>query len=122
VSGPGDGYGNPLDVKMAPGWVGCFVTDADLDRLIGRPWVPVCWGDPHLKQYVGTRPGKKGEQIAFKELKLFKMSAADAAAVNANDWRRRDHIAAGRGLFDYAKSTGGRVERHEKTQTIFARD
>lgn len=103
---PIDGWGDPLNVKAAPGYVAFMVSEHDIGRLAWRPWSPATWGDPRIAEYAGGRPGEKGTQMRYKELYVYVMREEDWITTQARDPRRAKHAQLKASLFQRAQESG----------------
>lgn len=89
-----------------PDWEYYWVSDYDLERFAGRPWVPEKWG-PNCcrpKYSYGTHP--EGEPIMMQKLHLMKMQRRYAELVQKRDPKRIRHEMNRKVLFEHARENG----------------
>lgn len=93
VSAPIDGFGDPLAVKMAPGWIHLWVTQRDFNRWQSRPWEDGRWGDKRILSYPAVAGGKEGAVIQSPQgsMTLKVMRKTDFDRMHAQDPNRALH-------------------------------
>jgi hypothetical protein len=91
-----DGYGDPLQVSMAKGWLHLWVTPRDANKYQARRWSPARWGDAEVLGFPASMAGKAGEAIKSPQgqLTLMKMRESDFQEMHRNDPNRRLHAQA----------------------------
>lgn len=90
---PINGFGEPFEIALAPGWRACWVSDKDLERLTHREWEVATWEDPRVIEYRGAKRPKDGKGVAirFNELTCYLVSEEAYLRTHAHDPRRLDH-------------------------------
>lgn len=91
-----DGYGDPLKVNMAKGWVCLWISPRDANKYQARRWSPARWGDDEVLNFPASIQGKQGEVITSPQgqLKLYKMRESDFNEMHRNDPNRQLHAHA----------------------------
>ncbi len=115
---PINGWGEPFEVSLAPGWRGFWASETDLSRMSHRPWTMATWFDPRVVAYQGAPRGDKGQPIKYRELTLMLMSESAAIALDKYDPRRKRHSQLRAALKSEALNSGdqhyrGRYREYE---------
>lgn len=89
-----DGFGQPFNVKLVPGWKPFWVSRKDMARHSHRAWQQLTWDDERVLEYRHLLKGKDNEPIEYRGLFLHAMPEAISAKYTALDPARRQHQRA----------------------------